>query len=64
MKNIAIDILEHEERKKDNREWFNEDVDSWWRKRISHTEAYLARPVRAKRVEYGDEKGGLGMHSM
>jgi hypothetical protein len=37
MKNIAIDILEHEERKKDNMEWFSEDVDGCWSKTVSHT---------------------------
>lgn len=45
-------------------EWCREDVDSCWSKTISHTKAYLARPVRAKTVEYGDKKGGMGMHSM
>jgi hypothetical protein len=33
VKNIAIDILEHEERKKGDKEWFSEDVDSCWRKK-------------------------------
>jgi len=34
MKNIAIVILEHGERKKDNKEWFNGNVDSCWSKTI------------------------------
>jgi hypothetical protein len=28
MKNTAIDILGYEERKKDNKEWFDENVDN------------------------------------
>ena len=64
MKNIAIDILEYEERQKDNKEWFIEDMHSFWSKTIRHTEAYLARPVRAKGVECGDKKEGMGVRSM
>jgi hypothetical protein len=41
-------------------EWFSEDVDSCWSKTVSHTEAYLARPMRAKRVDYGGKKRGDG----
>jgi hypothetical protein len=55
MKNIAIDILEYEEWKKNSKEWFNKECRQW-NKRISHTKAYLARPVRAKRVEHGEKR--------
>ena len=36
MKNTAIDILGYEERKKDNKLWFDESVDNFQSKRIRH----------------------------
>lgn len=58
MKNVAIDILEYEERKKDNKEWFSEDVDSCWSTTVGHTKAYVARPGRAKEWNMGIKRRG------
>jgi len=52
MKNVAIDKLEYEETKKDNKEWFSEDVDSCWCTTVSHTKAYLARQLLCTTVSH------------
>ena len=51
MKNVAIYILEYEERKKFNKEWFNEECRQLLEQKNKAYQAYLARPVRVKRAE-------------
>jgi hypothetical protein len=62
MKNMAIDILGYEERKKVNQELFDEECIQLLKQKNKAYQAYLARPMRAKEQNVRREGNGLTQH--